>query len=81
LNYREITAEEEIHDLINELRVRYKNLSQLIPAGEYETTMGGKKVLNVYYRLEPVYKVEGEEEVLNRFVEQFRQAAKGYSAG
>ena len=81
MNYREINREDDIKDLIEELRVKYKNLSQIFPANEYETTMGGKKVLTLYYRLEPALKVEAEEDLLNQFVTQFKQEVKGYSSG
>jgi len=81
VNYREINREEDIKDLIKEMRVKYKNLSQIFPANEYETTMGGKKVVMLYYRLEPAFKVEAEEDLMNQFVTQFKHEVKGYSSG
>lgn len=80
MTYREINTEDGIHDVIEELRVKYKNLSQVMTANEYQSTMGGKKVLTVYFRLEPVMKVEAEKDLLDAFVSSFREESKGYSS-
>lgn len=79
MQYRDISSEDDIPALIEELRVRHKNLSQITPAGEYQSTMGGRKVLTLYVRLEPALKIEGEQELIDTFVARLTEEAKGYS--
>ena len=67
MNYIELNDIEDIAPAINELRALHKGLSGIVQAGEYESTMGKKKILTLFYKFEPVVKVEGKEELLHRF--------------
>jgi hypothetical protein len=80
VKYRELTGDDEIGQIIEELRVNHRDLSQVLPAHEYESTMGGRKVVTVYYRLEPALKVEAEEDLLNRFVSRLKETVQSYSS-
>jgi hypothetical protein len=70
LKYIDITTEEDVDQIIVELRDKYKRLASLVLSSEYEATMAGKCVLPLYHRFEPVMKIEGHKEVLDLFVER-----------
>lgn len=74
MEYIDVTTESDADRIIQDLREKYKNLSFLILPDEYETTMAGKAVLTIYYRFEPIIRLEGTEELLDMFVSKFNDA-------
>jgi hypothetical protein len=74
MEYSDITTESDADHIIHELQESYKNLSLLILPREYESTMRGTYVLSIYYRFEPIMKLEGSREMLDLFVSKFNQA-------
>ena len=79
MRYMELTTEEDIQPSIDKIRDTYKKMSQIIVGGECETTMGGKKILTLFFRLEPVLKVEGDEELINLFSSRLKAETQGIS--
>lgn len=72
MKYIELYNENDVETAINDIHSKYKSFSQIVPSGEYETTMGGKKVVTLFYRFEPVMKVEAEETLLNLLLSKLK---------
>ena len=78
MRYVELNNKYEIKVVIEEIRDKYKDLSKILIPSEHETTGRGNLVVTLYYNLEPSMKVEGEEDVINKFLESLEEEKKGY---
>jgi hypothetical protein len=73
MKYYEIYTDRESEEVKRELRSTYKPLSQLVVPGNAEATMRGTRVLTVFHRFEPVVKIEGSEEEIDRLAAWFNR--------
>lgn len=78
MRYAELDNKYEIKVVIAELKDKFRDLSKILVPSERETTAKGNKVVTLYYNLEPAMKVEGDEEVINQFLERLEEEKKGY---
>lgn len=78
MRYMELDNKYEIKVVIEELKDRFRDLSKILIPSERETTAKENNVVTLYYNLEPSMKVEGEEEVINQFIERLEEEKKGY---
>ncbi|MCF7916108.1 MAG: hypothetical protein K9L66_13155 [Spirochaetaceae bacterium] len=79
MRYVELTNKYAIKEAIVDLKDTFRDLSKVLVPSEHETTAKGNKIITLYYNLEPSMKVEGEEEVINQFLERLEEEKKGYS--
>jgi hypothetical protein len=73
MKFYEIKREYEINHIIKTIKDSHLSVPALVLAGEYETTMSGKCILNIYAKMKPVVKIEGEKELLDLFSSRFRE--------
>ncbi len=66
MRYYEIKTSGDTDLVMDELAQTYKPLSKLVATGSSEPTMRGTQVMTIYYRFEPVVKIEGSEEEIRR---------------
>ena len=76
--YSDLKDSSEIGGIINTLRREFRNLARLTFPGSYDSLMGTKKVLTIYNNLQPVMKIEGDEDLLDLFEESLEKEKKNY---
>lgn len=78
MRYIELNNKYEFKEVIEELKDKFRDLSKLLVPSDRENTRKGNTVITLYYNLEPAMKIEGEEEVINQFLERLEEEKKGY---
>ncbi len=78
MRYVELMSTEEIKAEIERIRKEYRDLSKILIPSQKEKTSRGSKVLTLFRNLDPIMKVEADDNLLNRFIEEFEQEQKGY---
>jgi hypothetical protein len=78
MRYVELSSTDQIKDLIEKLKVNYRDLSKILIPNEHETTVKGNKVISIFWNFELVMKIEGEESVINQFLKSLEEEKKEY---
>ena len=68
MQYIEITNETEIDPAIEAIRQACGDLHQAVFGGERESTMRGRDVLTVFFKFEPVAKIEAEKDLVDQLI-------------
>ena len=76
--YSDLNSENEIKSIIDTAKREFKNLAKLTLPKSFESTMGPKSILTIYYNLQPAMKVEGYEDLLGKFREALEKEMQNY---
>lgn len=68
MRYIELMSEAEIKTEIERIKREYRNLSKIYIPSDKDETIKGSKVLTLFKNLDPILKIEADEELLNQFV-------------
>jgi len=79
--YYDLQKKEDIPDVLQILKVNFRNLAQITLTNTYETTMKQTKVLTVFHNLNSVMKIEGEEFLLDMFRTALEKEERNYHTG
>lgn len=76
--YRDLNSSHDIKSIIDTAKREFKNIAKLTLPKSYESTMGPKRVLTIYYNLQPSMKIEGYEDLLDQFRESLEKEKLNY---
>ena len=78
MRYIELMSNEEIATEIEQIKREYRDLSKIIIPTQKEETSRGSKVVTLFKNLDPIIKVEADDELLKRFIKEFEHEQEGY---
>jgi len=78
--YKDLKSANEIKSIIDTAKREFKNLAKLTLPKSYESTMGSKSILTIFYNLQPAMKVEGDENLLDLFREALEEEMGNYKS-
>ena len=78
MQYKELNSAQEIKSTIEDIKKSFRDFSKLLIPNERQRTVRGHVVLTLYYELKPAIKVEGEEKIIEQFVQKLEDEKKGY---
>jgi len=80
MRYAVLQSKLEIKQLIDEMKRDYRNLSKILVPESVESTIKGSRILTIYRNLDPVMKIEADnDELLGVFIRELDSAKKAYS--
>lgn len=68
MRYIELMGDAEIKTEIERIKREYKNLSKIFIPDNKDETIRGSKVLTLFKNLDPIIKIEADDELLNKFI-------------
>ena len=79
MRYIELHSSFEIKNIIDSLKREYGNLSKILVPSSTESTIKGSKILTIYRNLDPVMKIEvDDDKVLGQFIDRLNMEKQGY---
>lgn len=68
MRYIELMSKAEIKTEIERIKREYRDLSKIFIPSEKDETIKGSKVLTLFRNLDPILKIEADDELLNKFI-------------
>lgn len=68
MRYIELMSDTEIKTEIERIKREYRDLSKIFVANNKHETIKGSKVLTLFRNLDPIVKIEADDELLNKFI-------------
>ncbi|MDZ7794455.1 MAG: hypothetical protein U5P10_12425 [Spirochaetia bacterium] len=78
MRYIELVSNAEIKAEIERIKREYRDLSKIFIPQQKDETIRGAKIITLFRNLDPILKVEADNDLLNKFIEQMENEKLSY---